>query len=88
MCSTRRSVPTENAIITVGFDAPTAVMWDADSGTRLLELKDDEEEIVWVDFSRDGRMFVTASKGDVVRIRASADGRTLAQTSGCPAGAT
>jgi WD40 repeat protein len=71
--------PDGKRIITVGFDAPTVVVWDARTGERLLELTDDEDEVVSVDFTRDGAMFVTASKGDLVRVRESADGRTLAQ---------
>jgi len=71
--------PDGTRIVSVGFHPPTAIMWDARSGRRLHELTDDEEEVLSVDFSRDGRLFVTASKGDMVRVRAVADGRPVAQ---------
>jgi WD40 repeat protein len=72
--------PDGKRIVTVGFDAPTAVMWDAESGARLHELTDDgDDAVVSVAFSGDGRLFVTASKGDMVRVRTTADARTVGE---------
>jgi WD40 repeat protein len=62
-------------VVTVGDDR-VVVIWDAEAGTRLAELKDHEREVVDVEFSRDGKWLATAGKDDTVRIRSAHDGKT------------
>ena len=71
--------PDGKRVVTAGFNSPTVVVWDAESGKRLLELSDHEREVVSVDFSRDGELLVTASKDDTVRIRTAATGKPIAE---------
>ena len=64
--------------IVTASDEGRVVIWDAESGTRLVELKDHETGVVGVEWSRDGKWFVTTSKDGTARIRAQ-DGTTRAQ---------
>ncbi len=64
-------------VVTVGDDR-AVVIWDAQAGAKVLELRDHDGEVVDVDFSRDGKWFVTASRDDTVRIRSAPDGKTTA----------
>jgi WD40 repeat protein len=74
--------PDGRRVVTVGYSLPddTVRIWDAASGAVLSKLKDDEGAVVWVDYSRDGQLFVTASRdtANTVRIRAASDGKTIA----------
>jgi WD40 repeat protein len=71
--------PDGKRVVTVGIDSPTVVVWDAETGARLLELVDHESEVVSVDFTRDGKLFVTAAKDDTVRIRTIESGQPIAE---------
>ena len=68
--------PHGRRIVTTSDDG-SVVIWDTESGTRLVELKD-ETGLMGVEWSRDGKWFVTASEDGTARVRAQ-DGTTRAQ---------
>lgn len=64
--------PDGRRVVTAG--GTRIVMWEGDSGRMLNALDDHEAEVVYVDFSPDGKWLVTSAKDDTVRIRNAADG--------------
>jgi WD40 repeat protein len=69
--------PDGRRVVTVGDDS-RAVMWDASSGAKLAELKDQQRGLVYVEYSDNGQWFATSAKDDTVRIRAASDGKPIA----------
>ena len=70
--------PDGKRVVTVGGGDPIRI-WSADTGALLATLKDHENRMVSVDFTRDGQLFLTADAFGTVRIRNASDGNTIAE---------
>jgi len=64
--------------VVTGGDDRRVVIWDAATGVQIAELEDHERGIEHVEFSADGRWFLTAAKDDLVHVRTGSDGKPVA----------